>query len=390
MLLDERIKELREKIEANKEKRNKDAAETRSILENDKSTDEQIESANKTAESLRKLDDEIEADEKALKGYEAARSVPAERIDPNGDKRSLPTDNAKELRKAQNTYLTNRVAYRDNATLSGLVSQDIGVTIPEDISYTPQDEVNTVTDLKKLVNVFPAKTASGTYPVADKVTTTLHTAEELEKNPELKKPTFTPRNWSVLTYRGALAFAQESIDDSVIDPVTFVGKQAVQMKVNTTNEVIANAMKSFTAKAIAGENVDDIKHIINVDLDKAYKRDLVVTQSFYNYLDTLKDKNGQYLLKPAITESSPERLLGLNVYVIEDNLLGNAGEAHAWVGDLSRAILFADRKELQVRWADNDYYAQDLVEIIRFGVLVADKNAGYFLTQTDATATPSK
>jgi len=149
-------------------------------------------------------------------------------------------------------------------------------------------------------------------------------------------------------------------------------------------------MKSFTAKAIAGENVDDIKHIINVDLDKAYKRDLVVTQSFYNYLDTLKDKNGQYLLKPAITESSPERLLGLNVYVIEDNLLGNAGEAHAWVGDLSRAILFADRKELQVRWADNDYYAQDLVEIIRFGVLVADKNAGYFLTQTDATATPSK
>ena len=84
-------------------------------------------------------------------------------------------------------------------------------------------------------------------------------------------------------------------------------------------------------------------------------------------------------------------MLGLNVYVIEDNLLGEVGEAHAWVGDLKRAVLFPDRKELQVRWVDNDYFSQDLAEIIRFGVTVADKNAGYFLTQGATTSTtPSK
>lgn len=392
MTLDERIAELRAKIEENKEKRNKDSAEARSILENDKSTDEQIESANKTAESVRKLDENIKSDEETLRNYEAARKAPTEPIAPNGNKRALPTDSKKQLRKAQNLYLkADKKAFRADDTLSGLVSTDVGVTIPEDISYTPQETPNTVTDLKPLVNSFPAKTASGKYPVADKVTDTLHTAEELQKNPELAKPTFTMVDWKVDTYRGALALSQESIDDSVVDMVTYVGKQAIQKKVNTTNAAISKVLESFTPKAITGDNVDELKHIINVDLDRAYKRDIVVTQSFYNWLDTLKDKNGQYLLKPAITDASPERLLGLNVYVIEDNLLGEAGEAHAWVGDLKRAVLFPDRKELQVRWVDNDYFSQDLAEIIRFGVTVADKNAGYFLTQgATTTTTPSK
>lgn len=388
MTLDERIAELRAKIKENKEKRNKDSAEARSILESDKSTDEQIESANKTAESVRKLDENIKSDEETLRNYEAARKAPTEPIDPKGNKRALPTDNKKQLRKAQNMYLkADKEAFRADDTLSGLVKTDIGVTIPEDISYTPQETPNTVTDLKPLVNSFPAKTASGKYPVADKVTDTLHTVEELQKNPELSKPTFTMVDWKVDTYRGALALSQESIDDSVVDMVTYVGQQAIQKKINTTNAAISKALVSFNPKTITGDNVDELKHIINVDLDRAYKRDIVVTQSFYNWLDTLKDKNGQYLLKPAITDASPERLLGLNVYVIEDNLLGEVGEAHAWVGDLKRAVLFPDRKELQVRWVDNDYFSQDLAEIIRFGVTVADKNAGYFLTQGATTST---
>jgi len=395
MTLDERIAELRAKIKENKEKRNKDSVEARSILESDKSTDEQIESANKTAESVRKLDDNIKADEETLRNYEAARKAPAVPIAPNGNKRALPTDSKKQLREAQNLYLkADKKAFRADDTLSGLVSTDVGVTIPEDISYIPQETPNTVSDLKPLVNSFPAKTASGKYPVADKVTDVLHTKAELEKHPELAKPTFTDVDWKVDTYSGAMALSQESIDDSAIDLVTFVGQQAIQKKVNTTNAAISKALISFTPKAITGDNVDELKHIINVDLDRAYKRDIVVTQTFYNWLDTLKDKNGQYLLKPAITDASPERLLGLNVYVVEDILLGNAGESHAWIGDLKRAILFADRKELQVRWVDNDYFSQDLAEIIRFGVTVADKNAGYFLTQGATTSTtpttPSK
>lgn len=86
-----------------------------------------------------------------------------------------------------------------------------------------------------------------------------------------------------------------------------------------------------------------------------------------------------YLHAP-ITESSPAMLLGINVYVIEDNLLGADGEMHAFVGDLARAVLYANRKDVQVHWADNEIYGQYLQVATRFGVTKADAEAGYYVT----------
>lgn len=57
---------------------------------------------------------------------------------------------------------------------------------------------------------------------------------------------------------------------------------------NTTNQQIADVMKTF--EAVNTANLDDIKAIINVDIDPAYNLSLVVSQSFYQALDTLKDK----------------------------------------------------------------------------------------------------
>ena len=79
--------------------------------------------------------------------------------------------------------------------------------------------------------------------------------------------------------------------------------------------------------------------------------------------------------------------------VVEDTALGLAGEAHAWIGDLKRAVVMADRLDIQVRWVDNDIYGQYLQAVTRFCAVKADENAGYFLTQGDtatAPTTPSK
>ena len=159
---------------------------------------------------------------------------------------------------------------------------------------------------------------------------------------------------------------------------------ANEQKVNTTNFAIAGVLKSFTAKTIAGESVDDIKHILNVDLDPAYNKTIVASQSFYQYLDTLKDKNGQYLLHEPITDGSPRMLLGVPVTVVEDELLGAAGEAHAFIGDLARAVLYANRKDIQVRWVDDNIYGQYLQAVVRFDTKAADTNAGYFVTYNAA------
>ena len=137
-------------------------------------------------------------------------------------------------------------------------------------------------------------------------------------------------------------------------------------------------MKDFEAKTAA--DLDAIKEILNVNLDPAYNVSFVVSQSFYQKLDTLKDKNDRYLLQDSITSASGKVFLGHPVFVVSDTTLGADGEAHAFIGDIQRAVLFADRQELGLRWTDNEIYGQYLQAVVRFDVKKADAKAGYFVT----------
>lgn len=270
-------------------------------------------------------------------------------------------------------------------TTDGVKKTDTTKVTSEEIVTTPIREVNTTVDLKQFTTIYSAKKASGKYPILKKATSKMISVAELEKNPKLAKPEFEQVDWSVQTYRGAIPVSQESVDDADVDLISIVAETVSQIKVNTTNAAIADVLKSFTTKTVA--NVDDIKKILNVDLDPAYDVAFVVSQSFYQILDTLKDGNGRYLLQDSITAVTGKVLLGKPVFVLSDTVLGNAGEAKAFVGDFKRAVLFADRQDLGLRWADNEIYGQYLQAVLRFGVKKVDAKAGYFVTFTPS---PSK
>lgn len=270
-------------------------------------------------------------------------------------------------------------------TTDGVKKTDTTKITSEEIVTTPIREIKTTVDLKPFTTIYPAKKASGKYPILKKATSKMISVAELEKNPKLAKPEFEQVDWSVETYRGAIPVSQESVDDADVDLISIVAETVSQIKVNTTNAAIADVLKSFTTKTVA--NVDDIKKILNVDLDPAYDVAFVVSQSFYQILDTLKDGNGRYLLQDSITAVTGKVLLGKPVFVLSDTVLGSAGEAKAFVGDFKRAVLFADRQDLGLRWADNEIYGQYLQAVLRFGVKKVDAKAGYFVTFTPS---PSK
>ena len=265
-------------------------------------------------------------------------------------------------------------------TTDGVKKTDTTKITSEELVTTPIREIKTTVDLKPFTTIYPAKKASGKYPILKKATSKMVSVAELEKNPKLAKPEFEQVDWSVETYRGAIPVSQESVDDADVDLISIVAETVGQIKVNTTNAAIAGVLKTFTAKTVA--NVDDIKKILNVDLDPAYDVAFVVSQSFYQILDTLKDGNGRYLLQDSITAVTGKVLLGKPVFVLSDTVLGNAGEAKAFVGDFKRAVLFADRQDLGLRWADNEIYGQYLQAVLRFGVKKVDAKAGYFVTFT--------
>lgn len=365
MNIKERIQELLDKNKKLRSQVEDNTVQARTLLTKEDAVKDDLDKAKKLRSKSKELEGEIRSNEETIAMLKELTGGSRS----NGDDGN---DGVNE-RTALNTYLHTR-----DAASAGLKTTDAAVTIPESIVYNPENEVKTVTDLSQLVTQFTATTASGKYPILKKATSALHTVEELAKNPDLAKPEFEEVDWKVDTYRGAIPLSQESIDDSAVDLVGIVAKNANEQKINTTNTAISTVLKSFTAKE--AKTLDDLKKILNVDLDPAYGRAIVCSQSFYQWLDTLKDGNGQYLLHAPITESSPSTLLGVNVYVVEDTLLGASGEMHAFVGDLARAVLYANRKDIQVRWVDNEIYGQYLQVVTRFGTKKADKNAGYFVT----------
>lgn len=272
-------------------------------------------------------------------------------------------------------YVQSKGEQRDNVT-----SVEAQPIIPEDIKYTPEELPETFVDLKKFVNVQPVTTASGSHPILNPAQETMVSVEELAKNPELASPKFTDIDYKVKTYRGQIPVSQEALDDSEANLANIIAKNNARQAVNTTNKYIADVMKSFAPVDTA--NLDDIKAIINVDIDPAYNLSLVVSQSFYQALDTLKDKNGQYLLKQDITSPTGTVLFGRPVFIIKDELFGAKGDKKAFIGDLNYAVFFADRKQASVKWVENEIYGQILAAYMRFDVKKGVEEAGRFITYT--------
>lgn len=272
-------------------------------------------------------------------------------------------------------YVKTKGAQRDNVT-----SVEAQPIIPEDIKYQPEELPETFVDLKKFVNVQPVTTASGSHPILNPAQETMVSVEELAKNPELASPKFTDIDYKVKTYRGQIPVSQEALDDSEANLANIIARNNARQAVNTTNKYIADVMKTF--EPVDTANLDDIKQIINVEIDPAYNLSLVVSQSFYQALDTLKDKNGQYLLKQDITSPTGTVLFGRPVFIIKDELFGAKGDKKAFIGDLNYAVFFADRKQASVKWVENEIYGQILAAYMRFDVKKGVEEAGRFITYT--------
>ena len=389
----EELEQLSQEIEASAPKLEETPPQSEGAEETDnKAAEEKEDTSVDDAKGEEKSDDKPSNDDKpsseekleppAIEKVEEPTEEEKDKKKKEGAKRSMaklnqnPETNEEVLAFEQ--YMKSKGAKRDNVK-----SDDVGVTIPEDIKYIPEKEVKTVQDLSELVQKTSVSTASGKYPILKRANAKFNTVAELEKNPELARPEFETINWEVETYRGAIPISQEALDDSVANLTAIVSENINEQKINTLNEKIGDVLKAFNPTSVS--DVDDLKAIINVKLDPGYDRQIICTQSFYQKLDTLKDGNGRYLLQDSIINTAGNTVLGMNVTVVRDDLLGKNGDALAFIGDVKRGVLFADRTDVSVQWIENEIYGKYLMGAFRFDVKQADKNAGFFVTFEDAT-----
>lgn len=353
-----------------------------------KETDDQLKKD--LADELKELDEETKATEiqEAKPKEQQAQPGKQESTEPTSstnpidkkdkeEKRSMEVilnDKKETYTRSINQFIRTKGEKRDGLTTVGAEA-----VIPIDRITKPEKQPETVVDLRQHVGRVPVTTGTGSYPILKANKNKMISVAELAKNPALANPEFTKVNYEIATYRGYIPVSQEALDDSDIDLGGLVAEHIQRQSLNTSNAAIAAKLQTATAKTVT--TIDDLKDIVNVAIDPAYNVKFIASQSFFNELDKMKDNDGRYLLQQDVTVASGYKLLGREVVVMADDVIGTkAGDKVAFVGDPSLFAKFFDRQQASVRWVDNDVYGQLLAGFIRFDVEVADTAAGFYVT----------
>lgn len=349
----------------------------------------------KTEEERKTLDGEIEKFTSEKKEHDSKREAVEEELDgmreelrelnekapknkerKKGEMRKRSDEEIEEVRNGINAYVKSKGQLR-----TGFTSVEGGALIPEEL-LTPQMKPKDEIDLRNYVKVVPVNSSNGKYPVITKSDGKMNTVAELEKNPELAKPTISKVNYEIETRRGYIPISQEEIDDANYDVTGLIRDEINSQSLNTSNASIAAILKTATPKAVTG--IDGLKDLVNKGIKKVYPVKFIISASLYAELDKLKDKNGRYLLQDSIVTQSGKILLGREVVVLDDDMIGTkAGDLVGFVGDPNSFMAYFDRKRTSVEWVDNQIYGKLLAGIVRYDVKKTDADAGFYITYTN-------
>jgi HK97 family phage major capsid protein len=245
-----------------------------------------------------------------------------------------------------------------NAMSSGS-NADGGYAVPQDI----QTEINELKQqkdaLQNLVTVEPVKTKSGSRVFKARAQQTGFS--EVAENgtiTEKATPQFTQLAYNIKKYAGFFKVTNELLKDSDQAIRSTLVKWIGDESRVTRNKLILDELAKKAKTAIA--NFDDLKDVVNEQLDPAFEGTTVVVtnQTGYNWLDKQKDADGNYLLQKDPTLPTRKLLFGLypiqkvsNKDLPNDTTVGT--KAPIIIGDLKEAIVLFDREVTEIMASDS-------------------------------------
>lgn len=236
---------------------------------------------------------------------------------------------------------------------------DGGYTVPEDI----QTQINTYREAKAslidLVDVENVTTNKGsrTYKKRSQQTGFIKVGEGA-KIPGGNTPQFERISYEIDKYAGYFPVTNELLEDSDANITGTLTSWIGDESRVTRNKLILGVINTKEKTALAG--LDDIKKALNVTLGQAFKATsrLVTNDDGLQYLDTLKDNDGKYILQP--NPAQPMEMIvcagatRVPVFVVpnadmpSDTATAKARKIPMIIGDLKEAVKFFDRKQLTI------------------------------------------
>lgn len=240
------------------------------------------------------------------------------------------------------------------ATMTEGSNSDGGYTVPKDISTMINAYKEAKFSALSLVEVVPVSTNSGQRTFKKRQQQTGFTlVGEGGKLGKKATPQFERQLYEIKKYGGWYPITNELLADSdqniTNTLVKFIGDESRI----TANKLIFAKVKELTEVEFKG--LDDIKKALNVTLGQAFKptSKIITNDDGLQYLDTLKDSDGKYLLQSNPTDPMQMRLCAgattIQVVVIPNADLATTDSKIPFiVGDLKEAVTFFDRQKLSI------------------------------------------
>lgn len=301
----------------------------------------------------------------------------------NDPKESITRDFANFLKTGQ---VADSISRADNNI--GLNSGS--VIIPETI-LTPEHEQHQFPRLGSLVRTVKVSTTTGKLPVFQTSSDKLSIHTEFQPSERHAAPEIKPINWDLKTYTGNYAFSQDLISDSSYNWQSELSSRLQELKDNTNDDLIINALTNGVTTKTATDLISDIKTALNVNLkpQDSQAASIVLSQSAFNELDQMTDKEGRPLVQPDVTKETGQSILGKTVVVVDDLLFpaAKAGDANIIVAPLQKAVINFQNNEITGQFIDSyDVWYKILGIYLREDVVQARKDLITLITSSKATA----
>ena len=321
------------------DKINNKKVEVRSLVDQGK-----IEEAKAAKNELKKLQDDFDI----LKDIDDTAVTNLENNTNKGVNLNQKKDSVKEFADAA------RKGFRNS--MNEGTAADGGCTVPEDIQTRINERRAAKFSLVDLVDVEVVTTNKGSRTYKKRAQQTGFTkVGEGAKIPAGNTPQFERVGYEIEKYTGYYPVTNELLEDSdanIADAlIIWIGDESRV----TRNRIIRDVIKEKEETAIA--SLDDIKKILNVTLGQAFKptSKVITNDDGLQWLDTLKNDKGEYLLQPSPSNPMDSVLCAgatrVPVKVIpngdmpSDTATKGNRKIPMIIGDLKEGIKFWDRKK---------------------------------------------
>ncbi len=258
--------------------------------------------------------------------------------------------------------------------------KDGGLTVPQDIKTKIRELRRSEDALELLVNVERVSTLSGSRVIEQHADQTpFDNVDEAAEFPEASTPEFALIKYKVKKKGGILKITQELLSDTAENIIGYLKKWIAKKAKATRNFLIIAKVREITKDAeVPVTGLDDLKRIFNILLDPAIalSASVVTNQDGYNWLDTLKDKDGKYIMQPDPTKPMSMMLFGkYPIKKVSNKTLPSTKAEGGYkvpiiCGDLKEAITIFDRETLTI---DISNVAGKLWETDQTGIKVRER-----------------